>query len=159
MDNLVGDKVPSAEKFKALAKKLVEIRQELAKFCIVLPADARKRRLRMRKNAHQYVPLLQNLVAKYKIETAAASISGMNHDAQLAEGLDSLEDEANGIDTLISDTLQEAEHEVWQAFLFYYGILQHMAERMPELAAELKPIKDFMAQSRRERKPADPSES
>lgn len=150
MDNLVGDNLPSAEKFKALLKKLQEVRQEIAKLGVILPAEERRRRLRLRKNAQQYVPLLLSLVNKYKVETPMAPLAGMQSDARLAAELSPFEDEAGAVEQLVADTLVEAEHELAQGFLLYYGILQHMAERIPELAVELKPLREFMAQSRRQ---------
>ena len=154
MDNLVGDNLPTPDKFKNLLKALTQVRQELGKLGVVLSPDQRKRRLRIRKNGLQYVALLMNLVTKYQVETPAAPLADIDNDARLAEELSPFEDEANGISALVQDTLMEAEHELWQPFLMYYGILQRMADNIPTLKAELAPIVEFMAQARRERKKA-----
>ena len=108
----------------------------------------------MRKNGMQYVPLLMNLVTKYQVETPSAPLDDMNNDARLATELSPFEDQASGINDLVQDTLSEAEHEVWQPFLMYYGILQRMSDNIPTLKAELVPIVDFMAKVRREGKKA-----
>jgi len=159
VDNLVGDNLPSADKLKALLKKVTEVRQELARFCIVLPPDARKRRLRMRRNALQFFPLLTDLVTKYKVETPAAPLAAMNNDARLAGELSPIEDQVSGLQQLVEDTLMEAEHEAWQAFLMYYGVLQNVAQRTPELAAEMRPLEELLASPRRARRdePARPA--
>jgi hypothetical protein len=159
MDNLVGDNLPSSEKFKALLNKLAEVHAELQKFCIVLDPRTRRRRLRMRKNSLQYVPLLQDLVKKHGLEMPAIPLQGMLNDARLATELSPFEDEAVAIDQMISDTLTEAEHELWQAFLMYYGILKSAAVRIPELKAALWPIEDLLAieRSRTPTPPAPPA--
>lgn len=46
---------------------------------------------------------------------------------------------------LAEDTGTQAASEAWEAFLAYYGVLSSMAERSPELAAELQTVVDFMA--------------
>lgn len=51
---------------------------------------------------------------------------------------------------LAEDTEGQAESEMWEAFLAYYGVLSKMAEQNPTLAVELAPVVDFMAR----RKPA-----
>ena len=155
MDNLVGENLLTPEKFKNLLKALTQVRQELEKLGVVLSPEQRKRRLRIRKNGLQYVPPLMNLVKKYQVETPAAPLADMDNDSRLAAELSPFEDESSGINALVQDTLAEAEHELWQPFLMYYGILQRMADNIPALKAELQPIVDFMAQARRERKKAD----
>ena len=46
---------------------------------------------------------------------------------------------------LAEDTGTQAGSEAWEAFLAYYGVLSSMGERMPDLAAELQTVVDFMA--------------
>lgn len=157
MDNLVGDNLPSPEKLKALLTKLREVRAEVAKLGVVLSPDDRRRRLRMRRGALEYVPLLVSLVERYKVESSAAPLSSINNDVKLIGALSPFEDESAGLESLISDTLAEAEHEVWQAFLLYYGVLQSLAERIPALKADLEPVGKLLAQSRTERRRPAPT--
>lgn len=160
MENLVGDRIPSPDKLKSLLAKLREVRAELAKFGVVLSPDARRRRLRMRRGALEYLPLLVSLVEKYKVETETAPLSGLADDQRLIAVLSPFEDESAGLESLISDTLLEAEHETWQAFLLYYGVLQSLAARVPALKAELEPLEKLLAlgraQSRSERRRPEP---
>jgi hypothetical protein len=157
MENLVGDHIPSPEKLKSLLAKLREVRAELMKFGVVLSPDVRRRRLRMRRGALEYLPLLVSLVEKYKIEADAAPLAGLADDQRLIAALSPFEDESAGLESLISDTLLEAEHELWQAFLLYYGVLQSMAGRVPALKAELEPLAKLLAHSRSERRRPEPS--
>lgn len=154
MDNLVGDNLPSADKIAALLKKCVELRTEVSKLGIVLSPDQRKRRLRMRKGAMTLVPLLTSLVKKHGLEVASVPIAGMQADARLSTELSPFEDHVTALEQLIVDTITEAEHELWQAFLMYYGILKSAAVRIPELKAELRPIEELLAQDRK--KPQEP---
>lgn len=156
MDNLVGDNLPTPEKLKALLTKLREVRAELAKFCIVLSPEDRKRRLRMRRGALAYMPLLMDLVKEYKIETGAAPLSTLGNDVRLVNALSPFEDESAAIEDLISDTLSEGEHEVWQGFLLNYGILQSLATRVPALKAKLEPLEKLLSTGRSERRRPGP---
>jgi hypothetical protein len=154
MDNLVGDNLPSADKMAALLKKCVELRAEVSKLGIVLSPEQRKRRLRMRKGALPLVPLLMSLVQKHGLEVASVPLAGMQADARLSAELSPFEDHVTALEQLIVDTITEAEHELWQAFLMYYGILKSAAVRIPELKAELRPIEELLAQDRK--KPPEP---
>ncbi len=139
MENLVGDNLPSPEKIQAMLKKCIELRTEVSKLGIVLSPDQRKRRLRMRKGAMALVPLLISLVKKQGLEVASVPLAGMQADARLSAELSPFEDHVTALSQLILDTITEAEHELWQAFLMYYGILKSTAVRVPELKAELPP--------------------
>jgi hypothetical protein len=155
MDNLVGDNLPSTDKIAALLKKCVELRAEVSKLGIVLSPEQRKRRLRMRKGAMSLVPLLMSLVKKHGLEVASVPIAGMQADARLATELSPFEDHVTALSQLIVDTITEAEHELWQAFLMYYGILKSAAVRIPELKAELRPIEELLAQDRKKPQESD----
>ncbi|MCC6559619.1 MAG: hypothetical protein IT372_42425 [Polyangiaceae bacterium] len=50
---------------------------------------------------------------------------------------------------IADDTEGQAESEMWEAFLAYYGVLANMAQRTPELAVELAPVVEFMASGKR----------
>ncbi len=60
---------------------------------------------------------------------------------------------------LAEDTEGQAESEMWQAFLAYYGVLCKMAEMNPALAVELQPVIDFMATGKRRAAKHDGQES
>ncbi|MDC0746042.1 hypothetical protein [Polyangium mundeleinium] len=47
----------------------------------------------------------------------------------------------------------QAGSEAWEAFLAYYDVLSSMGERMPDLAAELQTVVDFMATGPRKKAP------
>jgi uncharacterized protein YecA (UPF0149 family) len=101
------------------------------------------------------VPLLMSLVQKHGLEVGSVPIAGMQADARLATELSPFEDHVTALSQRIVDTITEAEHELWQAFLMYYGILRSAAVRIPELKAELRPIEELLAQDRK--KPQEPA--
>ncbi|MBK9259399.1 MAG: hypothetical protein IPM54_06130 [Polyangiaceae bacterium] len=63
----------------------------------------------------------------------------------LASQYQPIEDELRVALQIAEDTGTQAGSEAWEAFLAYYGVLSSMAQRMPDLAAELQPVVDFMA--------------
>lgn len=72
-------------------------------------------------------------------------LAGLSNDLLLASQYQPIEDELRVALQIAEDTGTQAGSEAWEAFLAYYGVLSSMAQRMPDLAAELQPVVDFMA--------------
>jgi len=149
MDNKVGDNMPSAKAFAALLQQLKDIVAQLKKFGVTLSADERKRLLYARREADPMVKRVHDLAVKHNIALQKIPLSGMMNDMLLREHMQPIVDELRAALTMAEDTEGEAESEMWEAFLAYYGILANMAPRMPELATELAPVMTFMSRKRR----------
>lgn len=79
------------------------------------------------------------------------------NDLELASTLQPIADELRVLATMVEDTVGRAESEAWESFLAQYAVLASMSTRIPELAAELQPVVNFMAVGRR-RKEEEPKE-
>lgn len=153
MDNKVGDKQLKPQKAAQLLKQLKDIVEELKPFGITLTTDDRKRTLRPRRGAEQHMARVHDLAVKHGVTIKKIPLDGMADDLALAKQFQPIEDELRAALQLAEDTGTQAESEAWEAFLAYYGVLSSMAERMPDLAAELQTVVDFMATGPRKKGP------
>jgi hypothetical protein len=92
---------------------------------------------------------VHDLSAKYSIVIPGISLQGMAKDMTLRERIHPIVDMLRAALTLAEDTEGQAESEMWEAFLAYYGVLSSMADRLPELSIELEPVVAFMANGKR----------
>jgi hypothetical protein len=153
MDNKVGDKQLKPHKAAQLLKQLKEIVEELKPYGITLTSDDRKRTLRPRRGAEPHMQRVHDLAVKHGVTIKKIPLGGMADDLALAKQFQPIEDELRTALQLTEDTGTQAESEAWEAFLAYYGVLSSMAERMPDLEAELQTVTDFMATGPRKKSP------
>jgi hypothetical protein len=153
MENRVGDTMPKSDDVTKIVQALQGVVTELKKFGVILSTDERKRLLHARKDADSMVQRVHELAGKHNVTIPQISISGMKDDLTLYRMLHPITDLLNAALVLAQDTEGQAESEMWEAYLAYYGVLSSMAERNPELAVELKPVRDFMASTKRRSPP------
>jgi hypothetical protein len=153
IDNKVGHDLPSSDDVKKLIQSLETILATIKTFGIVLDQEERKRLLHARKNADPHVQRVHDLAAKYNVAIPDIPLEGMQDDATLHRTLAPITNLARTIFVMSEDTEGQAESEMWQAFLAYYGVLSSMASRNAELAVELEPVKTWMATTTRRRGP------
>jgi hypothetical protein len=153
MANLVGEKPLTPQKREKLVVQLKEILEQLRPHGIMLNKDSRKRTLRPRKGAEQYMQRVHDLAVKHGVSLKNISLDGMAADLELAKQFQAIEDEARTVLTFAEDTGTQAGSEGWEAFLAYYGVLSSIADRNPELARELEPVVKFMANGPRQKDP------
>ncbi|MDC0745701.1 hypothetical protein [Polyangium mundeleinium] len=145
MDNKVGDALLTPEQHIQLLAQLKAIVEKLRAHGITLTVDERKRTLRQRRGAEPHIQRVIELAKKYNVSLKAIPLAGLENDLVLTKQLLPIEEELRVALQLAEDTGTQAGSEAWEAFLAYYGVLSSMGERMPDLAAELQTVVDFMA--------------
>ena len=157
MENRVGDKLLSPQKLTKLLELAKSVAEELRPYGVTLTTDERKRTLRPRKGAEVHMQRVHDLAVKHGVTLKNIPLDGMANDLALAKQFSPIEDELRVALQLAEDTATQAGSEAWEAFLAYYGVLSSMADRSPDLAAELSTVVDFMATGPRAKKaPAPP---
>ena len=151
MANLVGDSPLTSQKRDKLVAQLKDILEQLRPHGIILDKDSRKRTLRPRKGAEAHMQRVHDLAVKHGVSLKNISLDGMAADIELAKQFQPIEDELRTVLTLAEDTGTQAGSEAWEAFLAYYGVLSSMAERDPEVAAEIGSVIEFMATGPRQK--------
>jgi len=145
MIDKVGDELLTTQKAAALLKQVKEILEQLKPYGITLTTDDRKRTLRPRKGAEKHIQRVHELATKHEVSLKNIPLAGMADDLALATQFQPFENELRTGLQFAEDTGTQAGSEAWEAFLAYYGVLSSMAERSPDLAAELQTVVDFMA--------------
>ncbi|MDI1434327.1 hypothetical protein [Polyangium sorediatum] len=145
MNNKVGDALLTHEQHIQLLAQLKAIVETLRAHGITLTVDERKRTLRQRRGAESHIQRVIDLAKKYNVSLKAIPLAGLENDLVLTKQLLPIEEELRVALQLAEDTGTQAGSEAWEAFLAYYGVLSSMGERMPDLAAELQTVVDFMA--------------
>ncbi|MDI3285315.1 hypothetical protein [Polyangium sp. 15x6] len=145
MENKVGDTLLTPEDHIQLLAQLKAIVEKLRAHGITLTADERRRTLRQRRGAEPHIQRVIDLAKKYNVALKNIPLAGLENDAGLTKQLQPIEEELRVALQLAEDTGMQAGSEAWEAFLAYYGVLSAMGERMPDLAAELQTVVDFMA--------------
>jgi hypothetical protein len=156
MDNKVGDHVPSVKAVADLVQQLKDILDKLKSFGVILSDDERKRLLHARREADPMVKRVHDLAVKYGVAIPSIPLQDMINDMTLRERVHPIADVVRATLTVVVDTEAEAESEMWQAFLAYYGVLSSMSGRLPDLASELETVTTFMSNPRRRKAPAPP---
>ena len=151
MDNKVGDKLLPAQDAAALLVQAKDIGAKLKAHGITLTVDERKRTLKQRRGANEHIQRVVDLATKHGVALPNIPLAGLSSDVQLANQLQPIEDELRVALQIAEDTGLQAGSEAWEAFLAYYGVLSSMAQRMPDLAAELQTVVDFMATGSRKK--------
>lgn len=149
MKNRVGDNAPTAEAMNQLHAQLNAIVEQLKPFGVTLSGEERKGLLHARRDADPMVQRVNDLATKHGITLQGIPLTGMMNDRALRNRMHPLADLFRAGLVLAEDTEAQAESEMWQAFLAYYGVLCKMAELNPALAVELQPVVDFMATGKR----------
>lgn len=122
---------------------------------VILGTKERRELLHARHGAEPHIARIAEIAARYKVAIPDVPIDGMLDDLALWNLLRPFQDAfAKGL-VLLDDTAAQADHEAWQAFLTYYGLLSGMAQHQPAVAADLAPTVAFMATGPREEKPAE----
>jgi hypothetical protein len=145
MTNEVGDKPLTAQEVADLLAKAKDISTKLQAHGIVLTIDERKRLLRPRRGAAEHIQRVVELATKHNISLPNVPLSGIANDLQLERQLGPIEEELRVALQSAEDTGAQAASEAWEGFLAYYGVLSSMAQRMPDVAADLQSVIEFMA--------------
>lgn len=153
MDNKVGDMLLTTQEYTLLLTQLKAIVEKLRVYGIALTVDERKRTLRQRRGAEPHIQRVIDLAKKHNVSLKTIPLAGLESDLALTKQLQPIEEELRVGLQLAEDTGTQAGSEAWEAFLAYYGVLSSMGERMPDLAAELQTVVDFMATGPRKKLP------
>ncbi len=145
MDNKVGDNALTAQEVAELLTQARAITAKLKAHGIVLTTDDRKRLLRARRGANEHIQRVVDLATKHGVSLPNVPLAGIANDLQLEQQLQPIEEELRVALQVAEDAGAQASSESWEGFLAYYGVLSSMAQRMPDVAAGLASVVEFMS--------------
>lgn len=153
MDNKVGDNALTAQEVADLLTQAKAITAKLKAHGIALSTDDRKRLLRARRGAGEHIQRVVELATKHGVSLPNVPLAGIANDVKLEQQLQPIEEELRVGLQFAEDTGAQAASEAWEGFLAYYGVLSSMAQRMPDVAADLASVVEFMSQGPRKKSP------
>ncbi len=143
MGNKVGDNALTAQEVAELLTQARAITAKLKAHGIVLTTDDRKRLLRARRGANEHIQRVVDLATKHGVSLPNVPLAGIANDLQLEQQLQPIEEELRVALQVAEDAGAQASSESWEGFLAYYGVLSSMAQRMPDVAADLASVVEF----------------
>jgi hypothetical protein len=149
MENRVGTVIPTKEQVSDFTTKLHDVLAFLKTFGVTLSDTERTSRSHPRKESSTHVETVLKLATQYGLSLPNAPVQGVRDDFELVSRIEPMLSELPLLQQTLKDTIAQAEHEYWEGFLAYYGALVSMSSRIPELAAALKEVIDFMSTGKR----------
>ncbi len=113
----------------------------------------RSRNLQIRRGAHQVIPMIASLAAKYGIEAPTVSGEKISTSLDTAQALQTLVSNADLLHQTLVDATYGAHRDAWKGALSLYGMLGKAAYADPNIANELQPVKEWFKARRKATKP------
>jgi hypothetical protein len=157
MENKVGDNTPATSEIAKLVKQLEDVQGKLGKFCISLLPEQRQSLTRARRGIEEHLITIADLAKRYSLSLPDASPDGILNDLRTDRDLATIEQTLQVMLDLVRDTRAQAKSESSEAGYMYYGMLQGIGDRIPEVKARLKTITEFLATGPRRKPKTDPS--
>jgi hypothetical protein len=109
----------------------------------------RSRNLQIRRGAHQVIPMIASLAAKYGIEAPTVSGEKISTSLDTAQALQTLMSNADLLHQVLIDATYGAHRDAWRGALSLYGMLGKAAYADPNIANELQPVKEWFKARRK----------
>lgn len=151
--HLVGDVVPTEEELRANETEGRAIIERMGRWSHALPDDQRNGFLRPRLGAEGAIETVLALAREKGLSIEGMPLDGMEADLRVGKAGERMEKLFAQAQQLAADARISGYGEAWQAFLAYYGTLSTMATRDGSIATRLKPVREFMAGTKRTKKP------
>ncbi len=137
------------EKRDRLKDILTEADQIMRPVCHALTNDEQHRVLKPRKGVDPMMHLLFDVLQERGIDIPSCPVDHLKKVVHLEHQMHALMNQLDILHQLARDTYRLARGEAWDGFLNYYGILNSIASRSPEVKNRIKPLIEFMSNSGR----------
>jgi hypothetical protein len=144
-------KIMKSEKSKAPARsqavdesiKLVgQVAEAFASVQRLTPSG-RRRVLKLRRGAHQVIPQITAVAAKFGLETTSVSADATNAALAHAQALQPLVAAVSALHQTLVDALLSAQGDAWKSATVMYGMLRKASEADVNVANELAPVVEW----------------
>jgi hypothetical protein len=103
----------------------------------------RSRSLKIRRGAHQVIPMIASLATKYGIEAPTVSGDKISSSFETAQALQTLLSNAELLHQTLIDANYGEQSAAWKGAMSLYGMLGKAADADPNIANELQPVKEW----------------
>jgi hypothetical protein len=153
VENKVGDNTPATAELIKVVKSVEDIQSKLRKFCINLLPEDRQTLTRSKRGIEEHLTSIAEQAKKLSLSIPGATPDGILNDLRTDRDLAPLEQALEVTLELVRDTRAQARSEASEVGYMYYGMLQGIGDRVPEVKALVRAFSDFLSAGRR-RKPA-----
>jgi hypothetical protein len=126
----------------AHVKSVDQVTQAFDAFQRLTPKE-RRAMLKLRRGAHQVIPQITKLAAKYGYTTPAISSDTINASLENAQTLEPLLKSAAVLHATLLDAHLASQRAAWKGATVLYGMLRNAANADPNIATELQPVKEW----------------
>ncbi len=103
----------------------------------------RSRGLKIRRGAHQVIPMIASLATKYGVEAPTVSGDKISTSFETAQALQTLLSNAELLHQTLIDANYGEQSAAWKGAMSLYGMLGKAADANPNIANELQPVKEW----------------
>jgi hypothetical protein len=151
----------TSKQVDASVKSVDQVTQAFGAVQRLTPKE-RKATLKLRRGAHQVIPQITTLAAKYGYATPSVSSDTVNASLESAQTLEPLLKSAAVLHATLIDAHLASQRAAWKGATALYGMLKSGANADPNIATELQPVKEWFkrrpkAKSAKATAPATPA--
>jgi hypothetical protein len=124
-------------------QKLVEEAQASVEGVTRMTPIERKRAVKLRRGAHQVLPLIAKLASKYSVQAPGTSVDDIASNIAYAQSLEPLLGAVGVLQGTLSDAHLSAQSSAWKTGTVSYGMLKRASKANVNLASELAPVTEW----------------
>jgi hypothetical protein len=130
----------TSKQVDASIKSVDQVTQAFGTFQRLTPKE-RKATLKLRRGAHQVIPQITAMAAKYGYTTPAISSDTVNASLESAQTLEPLLKSTAVLHATLIDAHLASQRAAWKGATALYGMIRNAANADPNIATELQPVK------------------
>ncbi len=126
----------------AIQKLVDEVRAPFANV-VRLTAVEKKRMAKMKRGAHEILPLIAQLAKKYAVQAPGTSVDDITSSLTYAQSLEPLLGSVTALQGTLNDAHTGAESTAWKTGTVSYAMMKKASRANVNLANELKPVTEW----------------
>ena len=143
--NKVGHYVPTAAEVEAERERIRQVTAFADHLGPALETADRKRLSRPRLGSEPTADIVLDLARKHGLTSRLLSVDAAENDLALYKSIAFLTKEAFVAWQRLRDVYAQARSEHWETVLYFYGVLDQMAQNDPKISQDLQPVVEFFA--------------
>ncbi|HEY2514618.1 MAG TPA: hypothetical protein VGI39_27325 [Polyangiaceae bacterium] len=134
-------------------QKLVEEAQSHFSAVVRMTTTDKKHAAKLRRGAHQVLPLIAKLATKYAVQVPGASTDDMTSNLDYAQSLEPLLGTVAVLHETLRDAHLNAQSSAWKTGVTSYGMMKKAAKANVSLSNELTPVAEWFRQRAKGQQP------
>jgi hypothetical protein len=124
-------------------QKLVEQAQAPFEGVVRLTTLEKKRTAKLKRGAHQVLPLIAKLASKYSVQAPGTSVDDITSNIAYAQSLEPLLGAVGVLHGTLTDAHMSAQASAWKTGTVTYAMMKKASKANVNLASELAPVTEW----------------